>query len=222
MQKGLLVSTLLAFCLNLTLIFFYAPLERTMGIVQKIFYFHLSVAWIGFFAFFIVFIQSILYLKTRNPIHQQIALASGELGTLFSTLVLLTGPLWAYPVWNTWWTWDPRLTSTLIMWFMYVGYLMLHHAELQEAIRLRLTAVYGIIAFTNAPLVFFSIRWWRTLHPVGIVASGSGLEPRMRITLFFSLFSFLLLYSMLLFFRLHQLRCQARISALTQRIYSKE
>lgn len=216
------ILTGFVFFINLGLIFFYAPLERTMGVVQKIFYVHLASAWIGFLAFFVVFVGSIMYLRSRKDKFDQLALASAEIGILFTTLVLTTGPLWAKPVWNTWWTWDPRLTSTLVMWFMYLGYIILHQGGVQETIRPRLAAVYGIIAFVNVPLVFFSIRWWRTLHPVGVIASDSGLTSEMRLTLFFSLFTFLLLYTLLLYRRFTILKLALKVRRLTEKIYLEE
>ncbi len=209
------------FLFNLYMVFFYAPVERTMGMVQKIFYFHLSAAWIGFFAFFVVFLASAAYLKTRQDRFDRLATASAELGSVFTTIVLLTGPLWARPVWNTWWTWDPRLTSTLVMWFMYLAYIVLQHS-LQGPQRARLTSVYGIVAFVNVPLVFFSIRWWRSLHPVVIRTEGAGLAPPMVHALLFSLFTFLVLYGFLLYYRVGVLALQDKVERGTQALYERE
>ncbi len=202
--------------INLGLIGFYAPVERTMGVVQKIFYYHLSSAWIGMLAFFVVFVASILYLRSRQLKWNMLAIASAELGTIFTTLVLITGPLWGRPVWNTWWTWDPRLITTLVMWFMYGGYVLIHHADLTCEQKPRIAAVYGIIAFVNVPFVFFSIRWWRSLHPVLVTTESSGLGTEMRITLFFSLFTFLLLYFTILWLRTRILTVKDKIQAMYQ------
>lgn len=179
--------------INLYVIFYYAPVEKTMGIVQKVFYFHVSAAWIGLLAFCVVFGASILYLWKRDDRINHLALASAEIGTVFITGTLLTGPLWAYPIWNTWWTWDPRLTTTLVLWFMYVAYMALQSGGVTEA-RKRLAAIYGIIAFVNVPLVFFSARWWRSIHPIVVTSEGIGLDGKMRVALFTSLAVFSLLY----------------------------
>lgn len=206
---------------NLYVIFGYAPVERTMGIIQKVFYFHVASAWIGFFAFFVVFAAGIGYLRTRRDSYDRLAVASAEIGTLFTTLVLVTGPLWARPVWNTWWTWDARLTSTLVMWFMYLAYIVLQHS-LSGKTRARLAAVYGIIAFANVPLVFFSIRWWRSLHPVVIATEGGGLSPPMVHTLLFSLFTFLILYAFLLQYRTRILKLAQQVDDVLHSAYGQE
>ncbi|GAK56050.1 ABC-type transport system involved in cytochrome c biogenesis, permease component [Candidatus Vecturithrix granuli] len=189
----------LAMAVAIYMVFLYAPTEETMGVVQRIFYFHVSSAWIAFLAFFLVMAASIAYLMTGNVRWDIWAYASAEIGTLFCTLVLLTGPLWAKPVWNTWWTWDMRLTTTLILWLMYLGYLMLR-ANLEGERSAKYAAVFGIIAFLDVPFVYFSIRWWRTLHPAPVIAgkAGSGLAPEMLIALLVSLFTFMCLFVYLL------------------------
>jgi heme exporter protein C len=199
--------------LNIYIIFDYAPVEKTMGIVQKVFYFHVASAWIGLLAFVVVFVSSIWYLWRRHHRINNVALASAEIGTIFISCTLLTGPLWAYPIWNTWWTWDPRLTTTLVLWFMYVAYIALQGGGATES-RKRLAAVYGIIAFINVPLVFFSARWWRSIHPIVVSEEGIGLAPKMRIAMFVSLATFSLLYAYLLHLRVKTLELQERIKML--------
>ena len=190
--------TSLAMAVALYMVFIHAPEEKTMGAVQRIFYFHVSSAWIAFLAFFIVMIASIAYLRTQLVKWDILAHASAEIGTLFCSLVLLTGPLWAKPVWNVWWTWDMRLTTTLVLWLMYVGYLMLRR-HVEGARGAKYAAVFGIVAFLDVPFVFFSIRWWRGMHPGHLVAPKSGgLEPAMLVTLLICLGTFLLLYLFLL------------------------
>ena len=134
--------------------FFYAPVERIMGIVQKIFYFHVASAWIGFAAFFVTFVASILYLITKKYTFDDIAAASAEIGLAFCTIVILTGPLWAKPAWGKFWTWDPRLTSTLLLWFIYVGYIMLRQFMDESDRRAKFSAAVGIIGFIDVPVVF--------------------------------------------------------------------
>ena len=173
----------------------YAPTEKTMGDVQRIFYFHVASAWVGMFAFLIVFISSILYLKSGAANWDIYASSSAEIGVIFTTIVLVTGPLWAKPIWQTWWTWDPRLTTTLIMWFLYLAYGRIRIAIDEEQKRARFSAIYGILAFTDVPIVFFAIRWWRTMHPGALVSSsGIGLAPTMKPAFFMSIIAFTLLY----------------------------
>ncbi len=190
-----------------------------MGEVQRIFYFHVSAAWVGFFAFFVVFLGGIFYLRSREIRWQITARASAEIGVIFSTFVLGSGMFWGRAAWNVWWTWDPRLTTTLIMWFIYIGYLFLDFAGGRQAkSRQTLTAIYGILAFINIPLVFMSIRWWRTLHPAVIGGNGGGLTPRMIHTLIFTLIVFSLLYFVLMSIRRRQLFLQERIELLRQKM----
>lgn len=199
--------------INIYLIASYAPVERTMGLVQKVFYFHVASAWIGMLAFIVVFAASIAYLTKRKDNINQLALASAEVGIVFITCVLVTGPLWAYPIWNTWWTWDPRLTTTLVLWFMYIAYIALQGGGMAEN-RRRFAAVYGIVAFINVPLVFFSARWWRSIHPIVVSAEGIGLTPRMRFVMLFSLLTFSFLYVHLLLLRQKSLSLLERLNNL--------
>ena len=198
---------------NIWVIVYYAPVEKTMGIVQKVFYFHVASAWVGLLAHTVVFAASVFYLWRRTEGSNNLALASAEIGTDFISCTLLTGPLWAYPIWNTWWTWDPRLTTTLVLWFMYVAYIALQGGGTAED-RRRLAAVYGIICFVNVPLVFFSTRWWRSIHPVVISSEGMGLTAKMRVAMFLSVGVFSLLYLYLLKTRMKSLVLQERVARL--------
>jgi heme exporter protein C len=182
-------------------IFLYAPVEKTMGIIQKIFYFHVSSAFLSFFAFFIVFVASILYLYRRDRKWDILAQSSAEIGVILCTLVLITGPIWAKPVWNVWWTWDPRLTTTLILWFIYVSYLMLRGMA-GEGQRGTFAAVFGIVGFINVPITFLAIRIWRTIHPVVIRSSGISITSPMLYTLIITLLAFTLLFFHLLMARI--------------------
>ncbi|MFH1680964.1 MAG: cytochrome c biogenesis protein CcsA [Candidatus Eisenbacteria bacterium] len=204
-----------AMALDLYLIFIYAPVERTMGLVQKIFYFHVPTAWAAFLAFFVVFAASIGYLARRRAAYDRLAESSASVGVLFCTLVLVTGPIWAKPVWGVWWTWDPRLTSTLVLWFLYVGYLLLRSYVPDAARRAALSAILGIVGFIDVPIVYVSIRWWRTQHPSPVFGGGegSGLDPRMRVAFFFSLGVFTLLYVVLLRLRMGYKAAEARAEA---------
>jgi heme exporter protein C len=162
-------------------IFFLAPMESTMREVQRIFYLHVPSAWCGFLAFLIVFIANIAYLGTRRARWDWLGVSAAEVGVAFCTVVLITGPIWAKPVWGIWWTWDARLTSTFVLWLLYVAYLVLRTMLPEADRRAMVSAVFGIFAFLDVPLVYFSIRLWRTQHPQPVIAggAGSGLDPRM-------------------------------------------
>lgn len=216
LEKSLYYILGLMVPLSLAAVFHYAPRERTMGNVQRIFYYHVGSAWVGFLAFFVVFLASIMYLRRQKSSWHRLALASAEIGVIFTTIVLGSGMLWGRSAWNTWWTWDPRLTTSLILWLMYLGYLFLRVALKGEESekQQRLAAVFGIIAFVNVPLVFLSIRWWRTIHPVVIGGGGGGLSPRMVQVLILSVLTISLLYLQLLLLRYRQLDQQDRLKRL--------
>lgn len=157
---------------------FLAPTERTMGLIQRIFYFHVPSAWTGFVAFFLVFVASIAYLLRRRPQWDWLAVSAAEVGVAYFTAVLVTGPIWAKPVWGIWWTWDARLTSTFILWVLYVSYLLLRTLVSDPGRRATIAAVFGIFAFLDVPLVYLSIWFWRTQHPQPVIGGG-GLDARM-------------------------------------------
>ncbi|MCB4203383.1 cytochrome c biogenesis protein CcsA [Deferribacterales bacterium Es71-Z0220] len=195
------VIDFLSFILILVALYFafiYAPVEKVMGPVQKIFYFHVASAWIAFFAFFVTFICSIFLLATNRYIFDDIASSSAGIGIIFCSIVLITGPIWAKSFWGTWWTWDPRLTTTLILWFIYVGYLMLRKFIDEEDKRAKFAAAVGIVGFIDVPIVFLSIRWWRTIHPNVLQKGGGGLHPDMITSLIVSVIAFTFLYLMLM------------------------
>lgn len=185
--------------MSLYLTFVWSPIEVRMGVVQKIFYFHVGSAWNAFLAFFVVCVCSILFLKTRKRIYDIVAGVSAEIGVLFTTIVLITGPIWGRSAWNTWWSWEPRLTTTLILWFIYIAYLMIRKMEGTWEKKARLAAVFGIVGFLDVPIVFMAIRWWRTkFHPVvfgnGVNQTGGGIEPSMMFTLVFTVITLTVVY----------------------------
>src|SRR4030043_1812016 len=186
----------------LYMVFIYSSIEATMGIVQKIFYFHLGSAISGFIAFVIVFICGILYLIKKEERYDIIGLASAEIGVIFITIVLITGVLWAKPAWNIWWTWDPRLTTTFVLWLLFVSYLLLR-SNLKDNVNMPVyAAVFGIIAFLDVPLVFMSIRWWRTIHPVIIEKKSINLASDMLQTLIVSIVAVFFIFLILLINRI--------------------
>jgi heme exporter protein C len=185
----------------LYLVFVYAPTERTMGDMQRIFYFHVSSAWVGFFAFFVTLIASIAYLWKGTRRWDIVALSSVEVGVTFMTMAIISGSIWAKVAWNVWWTWDPRLTTSTILWLIYVSYLMLRNAIDEEARQARFAAVHGIVGFVSVPITFMAIRWWRTIHPVILDSQGFSLATPMLITMLFCIGTFTLLYFTLLVHR---------------------
>jgi heme exporter protein C len=201
-MKALLAVTVAAGAVALAMIVGYAPTDRVQGIVQRIFYFHVPMAWVAYLAFGVVLVASVAYLGKRDNRWDTIARASVEIGVIFTTLVLITGSLWGKPIWNTWWTWDGRLTSTLVLWFIYVGYIMLRAYTPDPERAARLSAVLGIVGFIDIPIVHFSVQWWRTLHPEPVIArSDPQAPPEMILTLFVALLAMTLLYATLLGYR---------------------
>jgi heme exporter protein C len=196
------------------MVFFYAPLEKTMGSVQKIFYFHLPLAFSAFLSFFVAFIAGIMYLRTRRQIWDARLAASVEIGVVLTTLVLITGSLWGKPIWNTYWTWDPRLTTSLILWFIFASCLILRSAVEEEGKRATYSAVMAIVGFVDVPIVFLSARLWRSIHPTVIRSDSVGLESSMLITLLACMVAMLTFWIGLYKFRVSLQLQEAAASAL--------
>lgn len=199
-----------------------APAER---FAQRIFYFHVPAAWIGFLAFIIAAIAAVLYLMTRNERWDVWGLASVEVGLAFFTMVMLSGPIWAKPTWNVWWTWDPRLTISAICWLLYIGYLMLRGAVDHPERQARFAAVYALIAAISVPLNWMAIRWWRTIHPAVVAPSksaeamgGFGMSDNIFLTLMFCLLAFTVFYLALMYQRIQLENLKRRVEALKQQV----
>ena len=206
-------------------IFIFVPTEKTEGPIQRIMYLHIPSAWLAFFAFFIVFISSILFLWKKEREWDIYAHASAEIGVVFCSLVLITGPIWAKPIWGTWWVWDASLTSTLILWWIYVAYLMRRSQTEAGSMRARYAAVLGIVGFLNIPFIHFSVLWWRTFHPQPKVISaevfGKGMDTSMLATLGISLCAFTLLYFLLMGQRIRLEKLKDEVDRLKrQKLYS--
>ncbi len=170
-----------------------APRESSMGDIQRIFYFHVPAGILGLTAFAVNFCASLMYLVRKSRFWDNLALASAEVGVVLIGIVLVTGPIWAKPQWFVWWTWSPRLTSSLILWMLYAAYLLVRNYVPDPDRRGMMSAVFGIIAFVDAPIVWFSIRWWRDLHPSAMLETG-GLDPSMRPALWTCVFAYLVLF----------------------------
>ena len=195
-------------------IWIWSPVEATMGLIQKIFYTHVALAWWGFVCFFLVFVFSALYLLRGRERDHLLAGAAGEIGVLYSGLVLLTGMAWAKASWNTWWTWDPRLSTALVMWFVYSGYLLVRQLDPAEARIRTAAAVLGIVAFLDVPLVFLSARMWRSAHPSVVASREGGLPEAMAVTLAISLLAWGALFGLMFWLRARQLELKQRLAAL--------
>ncbi|HYN36418.1 MAG TPA: cytochrome c biogenesis protein CcsA [Actinomycetota bacterium] len=202
--RALGISTIVGLLATAVLMLFVArEADATMGgQLQRIFYVHVPSAWVGYLAFGVVFISSIAYLRTGSRRWDLLAHSAAEIGVLFISLVLITGPIWAHPVWGTWWQWDARLTSALVMWLTYVGYLFVRNLTVDPSRAGRLAAIVGIVGFINVPIVHFSVQWWRTLHPSGPTLANpteaSGLGGPEVLTFLVALVSFTLLFAWLL------------------------
>lgn len=194
------ILTGLTMVVALYLMFVYAPTDAIQGQPQRIFYIHVPMAWVAFFAFFVVFAAGIVYLARGGQVWDRIARSSAEIGLVFTTLVLLTGSLWGRPVWGTWWTWDARLTTTLLLWFIYLAYFMLRAYAGEPGRAARYSAVLGIVGFIDVPIIYKSVDWWRTLHPQAVVTpSGAAMPGSMLVALLISLLGFTLLYGYLMY-----------------------
>ncbi|GBE03848.1 MAG TPA: cytochrome C assembly protein [Nitrospirae bacterium] len=203
--------------LNFYLIFMVAPTEKVMGEVQRIFYLHISLAVGAFLALTGVFVSSILFLWKKKFIWDTAAYTCAEIGVLMSTLVLTTGSIWARPIWNAWWTWDPRLLTVLILWFIYIGYFLLRGGIADKFKKAQYSAVLGIIGYIDIPVVRYATKWWKSIHPL-LTQEGGGLDPVMKNIMFFSMATFILLTIFLFLFRFRLARIEERLEIVKKRM----
>ena len=204
-RSAIALNALAAIALTgaLWMVFFYAPTERTMGVVQRIFYVHVPSAWVAFIAFLIVALCSLGYLWLRDERLDAISVAAAELGLLFTTIVLVTGPLWGKLAWGAWWVWEPRLTLTLLLWFIYVGYFILRGATDSPERGKRFAAILGIVGAVDIPLIHMSVTWFRSQHPEAVILRPDGprAAPEITQTLMVSFLALLLLFFGMLMLR---------------------
>jgi len=190
------------------LVFFYAPLEVVMGAVQKVFYFHVAAGWVGMLSFLIAAIAGIALLSTGRQKWDLVGSSCVEIGIVFIFINIVTGSIWARPIWNTWWTWDPRLTTATIMELIFATYLLLRQGIEEPERRARFSAVYTILGFVSVPLTFLSTRYLRSIHPIVIGINQLGSEgsfdmtPKMLQTFIFSLLTFTFIFADLLWHRI--------------------
>jgi heme exporter protein C len=229
MPRGLKILdwlTGVVFAIALYLVFFYAPREAVMGDVQRVFYFHVAAGWVGALAFLVAAVAGGIYLARKDRKWDKVAFASVEIGVIFTFINIVSGSIWARPIWNTWWTWDPRLVTATIMELIYLAYIMLRQGIEDPDRRARFGAVYSIVGFISVPITFLSIRIFRTIHPV-VVGSGDptatgafDMTPKMRVAFFFSLFTFTMVYVTLLWHRLRLQNLSDKVEAIKMKILS--
>jgi heme exporter protein C len=212
--------TLVLFVIATAMVFFYAPEEAVMGNVQRVFYFHVSAGWVGMLGFLAAAVVGVIFLRTGDHRWDIAGLAAVEIGMVFAFVNIVTGSIWARPIWNTWWTWDPRLTTATIMELIYAAYLMLRSGIEDPDRRARFGAVYAIIGFVSVPLTFFSARLFRTIHPIVIGTNEPGAQgafdmtPKMLQTFMFSLFVFSVFFADLLWHRVRLGRLHDKVEQL--------
>jgi heme exporter protein C len=182
--------------------FIFAPEDAMQGSTQRIFYIHVPSAWISFVGFAVVFGSSIAYLTKRSTKADRLAEASATIGLLFTTVVLVTGMMWGRAIWGVYWTWDPRLTSYLVLWLLYLAYIALRSYVPDPERKARFSAILGIIAFLDVPIVYLSVLWWRTLHPHVFGPGGGGMPGQMLAAMFVGLITFTLVFVYLVRLRL--------------------
>ena len=202
---------------SLAMVFLYAPTDAVLGLSQRIFYVHVPLALVGFLAFAVVAVCSIGYLWKGSKRLDNVAFAAAEIGLLFTTLMLVTGMLWAKPAWGVWWSWSPQLTTSLILWFLYAAYLMLRAYAPPGETSARYAAVLGIIGFIDVPIVYMAARWWRDVHPnkvLGPLAEESALEPAMQLTFLVSILAMTALFAYLLVVRTELRRQETQVEGL--------
>jgi len=212
----LLAATGLLMVLSLRLVFLVAPEEKVMGAVQKIFYFHVPIAAMTFLSVFVLLAGAAGYLWTRRAVWDHLAIAATEVGLLFCTLVLITGPIWAKPAWGVWWTWEAKLTTTLILWLLLAGSLLARAYAATPDQAARIGSILGVVAALDVPIVYKAVDWWRGQHPIVFGAGrGNPLAPGMGTALLVSFLTFLLLFATLV-------AARARLAALSDRLAALE
>jgi heme exporter protein C len=211
---ALIALALLLLPVSLYAIFALAPVEEQMGVVQKIFYFHLPTWWATYIGFVTCAVCSAVYLKNRDDRWDAVAVAAAEVGMLFCTIGLITGPLWARKAWGVWWTWDPRLTSTMLIALVFLAYLVLRSFAGQGEVEKRFAAGLAIVGVLDIPVIRYSVQRWRGTHPTVVTGKGGGIDPAMKPALYISVVLFLVLVVMMIWLRARSERLRQRVAAI--------
>jgi heme exporter protein C len=204
----------------LYLIFHHAPEERVMGAVQRVFYFHVPSAMVAFFSTFVLLAGSVGFLWTGRRGFDYLAIAATELAFVFCTLVLVTGPIWAKPAWGTWWTWEAKLTTTLVLWLLLAASMMVRRQAENREQGARFGAILGVVAALDVPVIYKAVDWWRGQHPV-VFRPGEGgdaLDPRMRTAFLMAMGTFFVLYAVMLVLRYRVAAVEDRVRDLDERL----
>ncbi len=217
---GLLLLAAWLVAANVAVILLVLPDEAAQGAIYRIIFFHVPAAWTAFVGFFAALVSSVVYLVSKNLRYDSVAVAVTEVGLAFGAANLVTGMIWGRIIWGIWWTWDWRLTSMLVCWQLYAGYLMLRRAVEEPTRRATVSAVFSIFAFLDVPIVFFSIKWWRTQHPQPVVWGGGSMDPSMFKMLFLNWAALLLLFVVLAMLRTRQEQVQRQIDALRRQAHA--
>ena len=185
--------------------FVYAPTDAVQGNAQRIFYVHVPTAWLAYLAYGVLFVGSVGFLWKKTPGYDRLARSAAELGLVFTSMVLITGAIWGRPIWGTWWQWEARLTTTLVLWFIYLGYFMVRSFAGEPQRAARFAAVLAIVGAIDIPIIHMSVRWWRTLHPEPIVVNTTGpnLPDSMLYTLIVSFVAFTVVFAHLMIQKWH-------------------
>lgn len=207
------VISIIAMMLALVNVFVFTPIEASQGLVQKIFYIHVASALTMYCGFFIAFISGIFYLIERKTFWDQLCVSAVEVGFVFCSVVLSTGPLWAKPVWGVWWTWDPRLTTTFLLWLIYAGFILARSYVENDAFKAKLSSIIAIVAFIDVPLIHYSVKLWRGVHP-SVISNKDGLPTSMKTTLILTFFATILIFITLFKARLNQLKMEQKLKTL--------
>ncbi len=217
MLKVLDIASIIVLAISTYLALFYAPTEAVMGQVQRVFYFHIGTAWVGLLGFVIAAIAGIAYLATKNMMWDKFEVAAVEVSTVFFFITIALGSIWARPAWNTWWTWDPRLTTAAVTELIYIAYFMLRQGIEDPEKRARFGAVYTLLGGISAPITFMVIRMFRTIHPVVVgtesaeAQGGFSMTGDMKVAFFFALFAFTVIFVDMLWHRI-------RLSSLEEKV----
>jgi heme exporter protein C len=214
-QRLLGWTTLAGFALTAPLALFAVPPDAEQGDVQRLMYVHVPAAWLAFLSFGVVFVSSVAYLRTGRIRWDRVAVSSAEIGVLFCVLTLALGSLWGRPVWGTWWTWDPRLTTTVVLLLIYVGYLSLRNVADSPSRRAHWSAVVGVVGFVDVPIVHMSVVWWRSLHQQATVIRPGAptMDTRMLLVLLLATAVFSIAYGYLMAVRLRVGRLEDHAAA---------
>ena len=215
LRDGLLIVSAALMAVTLYMVFMWVPTEQNLGVSQRIFYFHVPLGWIGMLSIVVVAVASLMHLITGKEKWDSLAYATAELGVIFATLILVTGAIWARPVWGVWWTWDAKLTTTLVLWFIYVGYLMIRAYGPSGTQGKRYASVIALIGAIDSPIIYKATDWWRTAHPERNVPSD--LASEMLLTLLVAMVTFTVLYAYLLVERYSLRKSESDLDELHQR-----